>query len=161
MKKKHLLISSFLLLGGMVSGIMAQKGAVASGGEASGSGGTVSYSVGQIDYTTASGSGSIANAGMQQHFEIFITSGLETKGIDLSLSLYPNPTFNEVYLKITDRDLQNLSYSIMDESGRLIAKENINQNMSTIAMQAYAQGVYTINVLESKSIIKSFKLFKN
>ncbi len=156
MKQKLFILGLFASVYGF-----SQQAVVPGGGDAVGSNGTASYSIGQVTYETNSSASGTVTQGVQQPFEIFINSGLAIKGVDLSFSAFPNPTFDELYLKITDRSLQNLSYTIIDKSGRLIANDDVNQNMSTIDMKAYAQGVYTINILENKSVIKSFKIFKN
>ncbi len=93
MRHKRLKLSAVLLLGLGLTGLQAQTSVNATGTNASGSGGTVSYSVGQVVYTTNTGaSGSVAQ-GVQQPFEISIVTGIEeAKGINLSVSAYPNPT---------------------------------------------------------------------
>jgi hypothetical protein len=63
--KKVLFLLGFCLLGWGTTGLMAQQGFVATGGDATGAGGSVSYSIGQVDYLSAEGSGGFINQGLQ------------------------------------------------------------------------------------------------
>jgi len=106
MKYKKLKLSVILLLGLGLTGLQAQTSINATDGNASGSGGSVSYSVGQVVYTTNTGTtGSVAQ-GVQQPFEILVVTGLEeAKGINLSVSAYPNPTTDYLTLEVPDFSL--------------------------------------------------------
>src|ERR1700722_13288963 len=97
-KKLSLIISLILCLG--TTALYAQQDADAAGGDASGSGGTASYSIGQVVYTYVAGSSGSSNQGVQQPYEFFFPAGItETKGISLSMTVYPNPTQALVNLK--------------------------------------------------------------
>ncbi len=66
MKSKRLLFVLSLILPAI---LLAQNGAVASGGEATGTGGNVSFSVGQTDYINLTSTNHSSNQGIQQPFE--------------------------------------------------------------------------------------------
>jgi hypothetical protein len=73
----------------------------ASGGDATGTSGTVAYSVGQVVYTSNTGStGSVAQ-GVQQSYEIFMVGIKETE-LNISLSVFPNPTSDNLTLQISN-----------------------------------------------------------
>ena len=63
--------------------VYAQQATTASGGDASGSGGSVAHSVGQTVYTTNTGSNGSVAQGVEQPYEISITTGLAETGINL------------------------------------------------------------------------------
>ncbi|MEI6575394.1 MAG: T9SS type A sorting domain-containing protein [Bacteroidota bacterium] len=63
--KKVILLVAYCLLGWGTTGLWAQQGFVATGGDASGAGGGVSYSFGQVDYLSAAGTGGSVNQGLQ------------------------------------------------------------------------------------------------
>ncbi len=141
--------------------LQAQQSAVASGGNASGVGGTVSYSVGQVLYTTASGVGGSVAQGVQQPFEIAVVLDLEeSKGITLQCTVYPNPTSGTVTLQIENYDIQNLSYTIFDLSGRIIANNKISNNQTFISMENLASATYYINIMKLNKELKVFKIIK-
>ena len=83
-----------------ITSAKAQQSIHTSGGNAAGTGGTVSYSVGQMNYTTNTGTSGSASAGVQQPFEISTVTGLvDSKALNIQLSAYPNPTFDNLILR--------------------------------------------------------------
>ena len=140
----------------------AQESTNASGGDATGSGGTVAYSVGQVVYTTNTGaSGSVAQ-GVQQPFEISIVTGIEeAKGINLSVSAYPNPTTDYLTLSIGEFDISNLSYQLYDMNGKLLQNAKITGNQTSIAMGNLVPANYFVKVIQGNKEVKTFKIIKN
>ena len=92
-----------LLLAGLlwVSFAQAQESANTSGGDATGSGGIVAYSVGQVVYTSNTGSTGTIDQGVQHAYEIF-TVGIKETELNISLSIFPNPTADNLTLQISD-----------------------------------------------------------
>ncbi|PCI93223.1 MAG: hypothetical protein COB15_16755 [Flavobacteriales bacterium] len=156
MKLKNTITSAaFLLLG--LGGLHAQESINGSGGEATGTGGTASYSVGQIVYTTATGTNGSVAQGVQQPFEIYAVGVSEIK-MDISLSIYPNPTTN--YLTLKTDDNANLSYQLIDLQGKVIENKKVTTITSTIKMDALPKAIYFLNVTRSNQIVKTFKVIK-
>lgn len=162
MKHKRLKLSAVLLLGLGLTGLQAQTSVNATGTNASGSGGTVSYSVGQVVYTTNTGaSGSVAQ-GVQQPFEISVVTGLEeAKGINLSVTAYPNPTTDYLTLSISEFEISNLTYQLYDISGKLLQSEKITGNQTNIVMSNLVPANYFVKVIAGNQLIKEFKIIKN
>lgn len=158
-QKKAITSLSLLLLG--LGGLHAQENTTAGGGEATGSSGTVSYSIGQVVYTTATGTnGSIAQ-GVQQPYEISTTAGIEETTIHLEMNVFPNPTTNFLSLKVEDENMENLSYQLVDASGKLIKNEIVANSISTIQMEELPIASYFLNITKNNQIIKTFKIIKN
>lgn len=156
----------FALVFGLVS-LQAQTSVNASGGNATGSGGSVSYSVGQLVYTTNTGtSGSVAE-GVQQAYEISVVTALEeAKGINLSVSAYPNPTTDYLTLSIdnsvkTNHDLSLLSYQLYDMNGKLLQSKTINEAQTHIAMGNLIRASYLLTVSQNNTTFKTFRIIKN
>ena len=162
MRHKRLKLSAVLLLGLGLTGLQAQTSVNATGTNASGSGGTVSYSVGQVVYTTNTGtSGSVAQ-GVQQPFEISVVTGIEeAKGINLSVSAYPNPTTDYLTLSISEFEISNLTYQLYDISGKLLQSEKITGNQTNIVMSNLVPANYFVKVIAGNQLIKEFKIIKN
>ena len=162
MRHKRLKLSAVLLLGLGLTGLQAQTSVNATGSNASGSGGSVSYSVGQVVYTTNTGaSGSVAQ-GVQQPFEISIVTGIEeAKGINLSVSAYPNPTTDYLTLSISEFEISNLTYQLYDISGKLLQSEKITGNQTNIVMSNLVPANYFVKVIAGNQLIKEFKIIKN
>jgi len=162
MKHKRLKLSALLFLGLGLTGLQAQTSVNATGGDASGSGGSASYSVGQVVYTTHTGtSGSVAE-GVQQPFEISAVTGIEeAKGINLSVSAYPNPTTDYLTLSISEFEISNLTYQLYDISGKLLQSEKITGNQTNIVMSNLVPANYFVKVIAGNQLIKVFKIIKN
>ncbi len=162
MKHKKLKLSALLLLGFGLTGLQAQTSVNATGGNASGSGGSVSYSVGQVVYTTNTGSNGYVAQGVQQPYEISVVTGLEeAKGINLSVSAYPNPTTDYLTLNIGEFDISNLSYQLYDINGKLLQNEKITGNQTSIAMGNLVPANYFVKVIQGNKEVKTFKIIKN
>ena len=132
----------------------------ASGGDATGSGGSVAYSVGQIVYTTSTGStGSVAQ-GVEQAYEIY-SVGIKETSLNISLSVFPNPTSDFLTLKVDDYNNEALNYTLLDEQGKLVFNEQITTQDTQVAMSTLARGAYFINVLQANKKIQTFKIIKN
>jgi hypothetical protein len=132
----------------------------ATGGDASGSGGSVAYSVGQIVYTTSTGtSGSVAQ-GVEQAYEIS-SVGIKETALNISLSVFPNPTSDFLTLKVQDYNNEALSYNLLDEQGKLVLNEQITNQETQIAMSTLARGSYFINIVQANKKIQTFKIIKN
>ena len=132
----------------------------ATGGDASGSGGTVAYSVGQIVYTTSTGTtGSVAQ-GVEQAYEIY-SVGIKETALNISLSVFPNPTSDFLTLKVQDYNNEALSYNLLDEQGKLVLNEQIITQDTQVAMSTLARGAYFINIVQANKKIQTFKIIKN
>jgi len=132
----------------------------ATGGDASGSGGTVAYSVGQIVYSTSTGTtGSVAQ-GVEQAYEIS-SVGIKETALNISLSIFPNPTSDYLTLKVEDYNNEALSYYLIDEQGKLVLNQQITNQDTQVAMSTLARGAYFINVLQANKKIQTFKIIKN
>jgi hypothetical protein len=157
---KTILFSNCLLLFS-ITNLLAQQGTNASGGEASGSGGSASFTIGQTDYISATGSGGKINQGIQQPYEILVTTGIDEKGIDLTTSVYPNPTTDFVLLKLENCKSANFTFQLYNIQGKIILNKKVESNETTISMADLADAIYFIKVLNNDKEVKIFKIIKN
>ena len=161
MKHKKLKLITILLLGLGLTGLQAQEVIPATGGNASGSGGSASYSVGQVVYTTNTGTNGSVAQGVQQPFEISVVTGIEeAKGINLSVSAYPNPTTDFLTLSVDNFEVSKLSYQLYDMSGRLLETKKIEGNQTSIVMSNLVPATYFLKVTEGNKKVKTFKIIK-
>ena len=170
MKHLKLMKSVIFLIGFGLEGIHAQQAIPASGGNASGSGGSSSYSVGQIVYTTNMGTGGSVLQGIQQPFEISVVTGLaETKGITLECSAFPNPTSDNLTLKIEGELNGQYIVYLFDVQGKLLETKNVEGNETSIGMKSLAPATYFLKIVQTRQTaspsssqeIKTFKIIKN
>ncbi|MEI7504459.1 MAG: T9SS type A sorting domain-containing protein [Paludibacter sp.] len=162
MKHKKLNLCAVLLLGLGLSEIQAQETLPSSGGKALGGGGEVNFTVGQVVYTTIIGTNGTVAQGVQQPFEISVTTGIEqAKGITLSLTAYPNPTTEFVILKVESFKIENLSYQLINMSGQLLETKKIESNETNISMINFVPATYFLKVTNCNKQVKLFKIIKN
>ena len=165
MTKKRLKLSALFLLGLGLTGIQAQEiheTIPATGGNAFGSGGTVSYSVGQIVYTNNTETNGSVSQGVQQPYEISIVTELEeTQGINLSVTVFPNPTTDYLTLSTGNFDNKNLSFHLYDINGKMIQESKINVSETKISMTDLPPATYFLKVTVNQKEVKTFKIVKN
>ena len=161
MQLKRFKLCAILLLGLGLTGLQAQESVNVTGGNASGSGGSASYSVGQVAYQTHTGTNGSVAQGVQQPYEISMVTGIEeAKGINLSVSAYPNPTADYLTLEVKDFELSNLSYQLYDMQGKLLQNKRITGNQTSITMSNLVQATYFVKVIQGNREVKTFKIIK-
>jgi len=162
MRHKRLKLYGLLLLGLGITGLQAQESVNASGGNASGGGGSASYSVGQVVYTTNTGTNGSVAQGVQQAYSV-VTTIEEAKGINLSVSAYPNPTNDYLTLSIdasTMLSIQSMSYQLYDMNGKLLQNAKITGNQTSIVMSNHVPAIYFVKVIQGNKEVKTFKIIK-
>ncbi|OQC34580.1 MAG: hypothetical protein BWX65_00243 [Bacteroidetes bacterium ADurb.Bin057] len=161
MQNKRLKLGAVLLLGLGLTGLQAQTSVNAAGGKATGGGGTVAYSVGQVVYTSNKGSGGTIDQGVQHAYEIFPV-GIKETTLNLSLTLFPNPTTESLILQINDNHNDKLSYQLFDMQGQELSKGDIVGQQTLINMSSLPTATYFLNVVDQENKkVQSFKIIKN
>jgi len=152
---------ALLVVGMLLTSLaQAQETANTSGGDAKGSGGTVAYSIGQVVYTTNTGTSGTVSQGVQQAYEIYKVGITETE-LNISLSIFPNPTTDNLTLQIHDYTNEKLSYQLFDLQGKLVCQEEINAPQTLINTASLACATYLLYVVNhDKKRIQSFKINK-
>jgi hypothetical protein len=157
MEKIKPVILIILFLNGIT--LYAQESVTAAGGNAAGSSGSVSYSVGLVLYTTTiEAEGSVAQ-GLQHAYEIY-SLDVDQLAMNISLSVFPNPTSDFITLRILDNNFEKLSYQLFDLTGNLIESRNIQSDQSLIDMSRLSSAVYFMHILKGNERIQSFKVIK-
>ncbi len=151
-----------LLLCAAIPWLQAQDASLATGGTGSGSGGTATYSIGQPMYQTQSGTGFVETQGVQQPYEISVVTALnDLEGISLFFSAYPNPTSNELNLKIEKYSTKDLTYQLTDMNGKVLQSSKVSDERTQLSLSTYATATYFLSVSKNNQLIKSFKIIKN
>lgn len=157
--KKTITSVAFLLIG--LGGLHAQESPTASGGDATGSGGTVAYSVGQAVYTSNTSTSGTVSQGVQQSYEIF-TFGINETELNISLSVFPNPTADHLTLQISDYNNEKLSYQLYDMQGKLLNNGQVTTQQTQINTADLPKATYFIHVVNQENQkVQSFKIIKN
>ena len=151
-----------ILMAGLLwaSFAQAQESANSAGGDATGSGGTVAYSVGQVVYTSNTGSSGTVDQGVQHAYEIFTVGIKETK-LNISLSIFPNPTADNLTLQISDYNNEKLSYQLFDMQGKHLSNGQITAQQTQIDMTGLPTATYFVNIVNQENKqVQSFKIIK-
>ena len=115
--------------------------------------------MGQIDYIHASGTGGSVNQGVQQVYEIEDVSGINELS-SLITTVFPNPTNGIIGLEIKNAAME-MSYELIDLSGRTIESKPISAVQTTIDLNPYANGEYLLNISSRNQLIKTLKIVKH
>ena len=156
---KNILITLLFLL--LILSSNAQESLNSSGGGGSGSEGTVAYSVGQVAYTTNTGTSGTVSQGVQQAYEIF-TVGIKEPELNVSASVFPNPTADILTLRIIDYNNEQLSYQLYDMHGKLLKNGQVTTQQTQITTASLSPATYFINIVNQENQkVQSFKIIKN
>ena len=162
MKKERIKLLLFgLVLGVSSSFSYAQTSTLATGGEASSGNGKVSYSVGQVVYTTNTATNGNVAQGVQQPYEISVTTGINETTINLEMSVYPNPTNNYLKLEVGNEKLESLSFQLIDLEGKVIENTKVTAATSTINIESLPKAIYFLSISDKNKLVKTFKIIKN
>lgn len=157
---RYFVLSTLLLLAGILAEAQAQESINASGAQLSGNTGTISYSIGQVVYNTHSLPGGSFAEGVQQPYEISTISGIDIPEIVLQLSAYPNPTTDLLNLSIGNYKQENLTFQLFDVAGKLVLDATITQSNTVIDMNRFAMATYYLTIIDDRKPIKTFKIIK-
>ena len=162
--KTQLLTLIIMLISGM-NVVIAQEAVLTSGGDASSTNGSVSYSVGQMVYTTITGTDGSVAQGVQQPYEISVSTAIKnTEDILLEFKAYPNPVKDNLSLYAGKHDINNMYYQLLDIKGKILENKKITSIESTINMSGLPHGTYFLKVTYSSETssdeIKVFKITK-
>lgn len=133
---------------------------------ATGSGGSVLWSTGsQSPFTTVSSAGIYivtvtSNNGciVSDTVEVILESCANVNDLLTTISLYPNPTFNEIHLNSSSA--MNGAYKLFANDGKLVLEEKLSgENTFRINLSQYAEGIYVLR-LELDYGTKDFRIVK-
>ncbi|KAB1065679.1 T9SS type A sorting domain-containing protein [Salibacter halophilus] len=141
--------------------VHSQESVNVSGGNASGVGGSVAYSLGQVVFTTNVDTTGSVSQGVQQTYNINEVGVQETE-LNISLSVFPNPTDDKLILKINKYNNNKLSYQLYDMKGRLLMNDQIRTQRTQINTTSLPPALYFMNVVDRENReVQSFKIVKN
>ena len=137
--------------------IYSQEACTSACADATGIGGTVNFSVGQVGYTCEGTNISISQ-GVQQAKQIPFATIV---GINLRISIYPNPTTGILYVEVKNNDYPGLQFQLYDLNGKLLESKNAAANQTGFVMKYLAAGTYILQITENNKQVRSFKVIKN
>jgi hypothetical protein len=137
----------------------SQENTVAAGNTASGGNGSATYSLGQIVYEQQDGSSGSLNQGVQQPYELFTVSIVETTL--LNLTVYPNPSVQQVTLSLGELPTSPYTYALIDYQGRMIQSDEISEQHTQIDLTECAKATYLLRIMDKQTIVSVIEIIKN
>lgn len=161
MRYKKRILSTLLVIGICLTGLLAQEATIAAGGIATGNGGSADYTFGQMVFSTQTGTNGSVTQGVQQTFDISIVSDLkELNGITLECSTYPNPTPGTITLKFDGELKLNYIAALYDINGKLIEKKQVENKETVIDLKTSTPATYILKISDNNKDLKTFKIVK-
>jgi hypothetical protein len=155
---KKLLLTSITFIIGTIA--LGQNAINAVGEDVYNNSGSVSFSIGEVtNENTINTTGSISQ-GVQHGFEI-TTLNLKENKLNLSLSVYPNPTQTQLILHIGNYNQEKLKYNIVSSDGELLSQGSIQSIETIIDLQQIPKAMYFIELQEESTKLQTFRIIKN
>ena len=160
MKQKWKVLFNVLLLGlCSFTPLFSQVALNASGGGSNTIDGSIEYSIGNVFYTSVTTNEGSLTEGVQHTYEI-TNVGIQEQDLNISLSVFPNPTTDVLNLA-TCFNTKGFSFELIDLLGNQLEIQLIESNLSIIKMLSYNTGTYILNILsEDNKVLQSFKIIK-
>lgn len=153
---QYLALICFMFIG-IVS--FGQTSVNTSGGEVKNYSGSVSYSIGQVVYVSVANDNGSVSQGVQQAYQVS-SAGILIADADFSLSVFPNPTTNQIILEVGKYVNQALNYVLFDIEGKQIQANKVLDKQTNIDMSSLPTATYRMEVYQANKQIQSFKILK-
>lgn len=158
MIKNHVLFIALTSLFNLT--LFGQDAISTSGANRTTSSGSISFTVGQLNYVHLKNSGGSISQGVQHAYKVYTTNIKDIKLVNY-VSLYPNPSSDQVFIDVKGNQLQNGTFKFIDNGGKLIKEGLINQDITVLDLKEFPTATYFIKIFESQTEIETFKLVKN
>lgn len=123
--------------------------------------GNISYTIGQLDYiSTTNGDFGTLSEGVQQVYNLLPYTYIVNIDRSTTLSVWPNPVIDYVYIKVNRSDFSGMSYQVMNMNGQLIENKRTYSNNIKIDTHNYIIGAYVISVNLPNQPAIQFKIIK-
>ena len=156
MEKQVIIVAGVLF----TSLAFGQNSVNTAGGDVSNTSGSVSYSIGQVAYQTTSNASGSVSQGVQQAY-VISTLELVENAFNFSLSAFPNPTQENLHLRVGNFNQEQLSYKLIDTEGKLLNQGEILTQETDLDMRQYAVATYFVEVHHAGKKVQTFKIIKN
>jgi hypothetical protein len=140
--------------------VFGQTSVNTAGGEVKNASGSVSYSIGQVAYLSVSNSNGSVSQGVQQAFEIS-TLSLEENKFNFTMNAFPNPTTENLDLRVGNYKQEKLAYKLIDLEGKVISGASMLSEETTIDMKQLPVATYFVEVHHENKKVQTFKIIKN
>jgi hypothetical protein len=98
--------------------------------------------------------------GVQHAFEIS-TLSLEENKFNFTLNAFPNPTTENLNLRVGNYKQEKLAYKLIDLEGKVISGASMLSEETTIDMKQLPVATYFVEVHHEGKKVQTFKIIKN
>lgn len=98
--------------------------------------------------------------GVQHAFEIS-TLSLEENKFNFTLNAFPNPTTENLNLRVGNYKQEKLAYKLIDLEGKVISEARVQSEVTSIDMQKFPSTTYFLEILQEGKKVQNFKIIKN
>ena len=159
MKTITLLVIILLDIGLFVQPTQAQQTPATAGGTLFNGSGSISYTIGESVAQTLTNANVILTQGFHQPIlSVVVVQALS--GLGYTVSTFPNPTSDFVWLKIDKPSVVGLQYLLFDFKGTLLAQKYLETNEMVVPFNHLNTGVYLLKVQDGLKEVKTFKIIK-
>ena len=89
-------------------------------------------------------------------------SSTEIDEADFTISTYPNPSIERLYISHNSKENETLTVTIYDLFGRQLIKEQLSNKHNEINVQQLPSALYAVVITNATGqLLKSFKIIKN
>ena len=135
-----------------VCNVLSQSNIVTAGGDAASATGSVSYSIGQIDFQYSSSVDYSVSEGVQQAYSFDTALSINDIQYDFQLSIWPNPSVDEMNLEFTTNYELPLSLTVTDVKGAIVASQSVTQGQYSFDVNTWAAGTYYVNLNDGEAV---------
>lgn len=152
--KRHVVVLCSLMSIGVVN---AQEVVSTQGDSYSNSNGSIDFTIGEVVINTVSDGSNDLTQGFHQTNWNF--AGLEDHSPFFEAKVYPNPMSESLIVEIAQ--FENVSYQMIDASGRLVIENQLSDVETSIQTGQLEPGAYQLILKNQDQLLKTFKLLKN
>ena len=120
---------------------------------------SVEWTLGEIAIQTLETSGFKVTEGFHQP-ALIITKITETADANPQISVYPNPTYDKITIRMDEESLSDAQARLYDYLGRILSAERLTSNETVFSLAALPVGLYTLKITIREREIQQFKIIK-
>jgi hypothetical protein len=139
--------------------VNAQQVISSAGVSGSNANGSISSTVGELVIDTKTAGSTTITQGFHQT-KLTVTAIQELKGLDFSITAFPNPTNDFVTIKIEDGKPSKMTYSLFDSNGKSIQNGTLIDNEAEISFISLNPATYILKIMKNGKEIKTLKIVK-
>lgn len=138
--------------------VISAQEVVSSQGESYASGnGKLDFTIGEVVIETATDGSTKLTQGFHQ--SKWAVVGIKDHKPSFEAVIFPNPIATT--LNIRTSDFKDVSYAMYDVQGRLVAKDKLDGEQTSISVSELAQGSYSLILKNGSKILKTVNLIKS